>query len=215
MSATGSGTILYSAPEQVHGYPCFASDVFSAGLVSYRLLTGKLPRWPFSWPFDGLEQLKKKVPNELIAIIERATRFNHKQRYKDATEMLEAFQAIEQPLIRYFSDSGPKQKGYWRHVQALEFEEHFGGDLELSFNCPSCESPISENMQHCPWCGLQNLSFSETTNYPYVCERCDHGLKEEWRYCPWCWGEGFREDCAQWSPIHGTEENAEAVPNPL
>lgn len=204
ISATGSGTILYSAPEQVHGYPCFASDVFSAGLVSYQLLTGKLPKWPFSWPFEGLSQLKKKVPSELIAIIEKATRFNHKQRYRDATEMLEAFREIEQPLLRHFSSGDPRKSrtpiGYWRQVRALEFEEQFKGDLVLSFSCPSCYSPVSENMHGCPWCGIEKLSFAESTSFPFFCTRCQHGLKEEWRFCPWCWGGSVQEDCGAVEP---------------
>ena len=27
-----------------------ASDVFSLGLIVYRMLSGVLPRWPFDWP---------------------------------------------------------------------------------------------------------------------------------------------------------------------
>ena len=50
LKASGSGTIDYIAPEQAMGRPKFQSDVFSMGLVLYRLFSGKLPEWPFEWP---------------------------------------------------------------------------------------------------------------------------------------------------------------------
>jgi serine/threonine-protein kinase len=40
LKASGSGTIDYIAPEQAMGRPKFQSDVFSLGLVIYRLLSG-------------------------------------------------------------------------------------------------------------------------------------------------------------------------------
>lgn len=43
LKASGSGTIDYIAPEQAMGRPKFQSDVFSVGLVLYRLFSGKLP----------------------------------------------------------------------------------------------------------------------------------------------------------------------------
>ena len=50
LKASGSGTVEYIAPEQAMGRPKFQSDVFSLGLVLYRLLSGSLPEWPFTWP---------------------------------------------------------------------------------------------------------------------------------------------------------------------
>ena len=41
LKASGSGTIDYIAPEQAMGRPKFQSDVFSVGLVLYRLFSGK------------------------------------------------------------------------------------------------------------------------------------------------------------------------------
>ena len=41
--ASGSGTVGYVAPEQAVGKPSFRSDVFSLGLILYRMLSGKLP----------------------------------------------------------------------------------------------------------------------------------------------------------------------------
>ena len=53
LKASGSGTIDFIAPEQAMGRPNFQSDVFSLGLVLFRLLSGKLPVWPFDWPLIG------------------------------------------------------------------------------------------------------------------------------------------------------------------
>ncbi len=61
LKASGSGTIDYIAPEQAMGRPKFQSDVFSLGLVLYRLFSGKLPEWPFTWPLIGHDRLKARV----------------------------------------------------------------------------------------------------------------------------------------------------------
>lgn len=42
--ASGSGTVGYVAPEQAMGKASFRSDVFSLGLILYRLFAGVLPR---------------------------------------------------------------------------------------------------------------------------------------------------------------------------
>ena len=59
---TDAGTLGYMAPEQAYGRARLASDVFSLGLIAYELLTGKLPTWPFEWPFPGHERFEERVP---------------------------------------------------------------------------------------------------------------------------------------------------------
>ena len=49
----GEGTVGYIAPEQAMGKPSFRSDVFSTGLVLYRMFSGCLPEWPYRWPPPG------------------------------------------------------------------------------------------------------------------------------------------------------------------
>lgn len=199
VSATGSGTLLYIAPEQAHGYPCFASDVFSLGLILHQLFTGKLPRWPFHWPFEGGQVLEAKVPAEVVRIVRKATQVNHRNRYHDAIEMLAAFERV-QPVLRKFlqprARPSTRQRrrrrlGAWRDLRFREFLRAFGKRLRLRFECPDCRGPISEHMACCPWCGLDSLSFAEVTEFDHYCARCERGLRDEWRFCPWCWGPGF------------------------
>lgn len=61
LSASGSGTVGYVAPEQAMGKPSLRSDVFSLGLIIYRILTGRLPEWPFEWPLPGHDRLRQKT----------------------------------------------------------------------------------------------------------------------------------------------------------
>ncbi len=59
LKASGSGTIDYIAPEQAMGRPKFQSDVFSMGLVLYRMLSGVLPEWPYEWPLAGYDAAER------------------------------------------------------------------------------------------------------------------------------------------------------------
>ncbi len=72
LKASGSGTIDYIAPEQAMGRPKFQSDVFSMGLVLYRMFSGTLPEWPYDWPMSGHDKLKARIRPELIDVLRRA-----------------------------------------------------------------------------------------------------------------------------------------------
>jgi len=104
LAASGSGTVGYVAPEQAMGKPSFRSDVFSAGLIIYRMLAGQLPEWPFRDPLPGIARLRAKVPPAFRAFLERAMRIDHRQRYRNAETMLVAFHKlvpqVEQLLAR-------------------------------------------------------------------------------------------------------------------
>ncbi len=100
ISATGSGTLLYCAPEQAHGYPCFASDIFSLGLIVHQMITGVLPRWPFLWPFDNVSVLRAKTNTAFADMVRIATNPNHAMRYRDAGEMLLEYESLLPSLLR-------------------------------------------------------------------------------------------------------------------
>ncbi len=106
------GTALYASPEQAQGgFISFESDVFSAGLCLYTILTGKSvysgakevdsknetsilfylaklehskSELPFNFP--------NSIPEPIIDVIRRACRFDQNQRYADAEEMRKALE---------------------------------------------------------------------------------------------------------------------------
>ena len=58
----------------------------------YRLLSGRLPEWPFEWPLKGQEKLEaSRVRPELIEVLKKAIQIDPKQRYRDAVQMQAAF----------------------------------------------------------------------------------------------------------------------------
>lgn len=196
-TGTGSGTLPYIAPEQAHGQPRFSSDVFSAGLVGFEMLTGQLPTWPFEWPFPGAPTLRQKVPSELIGVFRKACQPDYRERYADAVAMLHAFERTKPALQRMVTPAAltaekrRERLKAWRALRHRDFENRFGERLFLNFSCPSCRGPVSEHMSACPWCGEADIAFGERSDFPYYCERCTRGMREEWRYCPWCWGPAY------------------------
>jgi serine/threonine-protein kinase len=103
VEASGSGTVGYLAPEQAMGKPSFRSDVFSAGLVIYRMLSGRLPEWPFKWPLPGLARVRQKVPPAFIAVLQRALQVNHRKRYPDAEAMYAAVEKLHPTVARFLA----------------------------------------------------------------------------------------------------------------
>lgn len=99
--ASGSGTVGYVAPEQAMGQPSLRSDVFSLGLILYRMLAGELPRWPYPWPPVGIARLRRKVPGSFVEFLGRALEVDHRKRYVDARRMRDRFVALE-PEVRAF-----------------------------------------------------------------------------------------------------------------
>lgn len=196
LAASASGTTMYMAPEQAHGYPCFASDVFSAGLMMYEILVHRVPHWPFRWPYPGQQQLRLKVPPELIELLRKATHTHHRQRHKDGTVLLAAYERCLPAIEKFLQPQVVKRRskprlGQWRSVRFRECERSFGRRLFLRFFCPDCDGPISEHMHCCPWCGQQEIRFGARSSFPRYCDRCHKGLRDEWCYCPWCWGQKF------------------------
>ncbi|MHC4953166.1 MAG: protein kinase domain-containing protein [Planctomycetota bacterium] len=194
MSASGSGTIGYVAPEQALGTPSFRSDVFSAGLVVYRMLAGELPRWPFEWPPPGHARLKRNVTPQFIAFLRRALQVDHRKRYRDAEQMLVAFRRALKPVRnRRRAKTGDNNKSDWRRVRQREFAKQHRAALRLDARCSRCAGPMSAEMQACPWCGKERRRHRGDVSFPACCGRCGRGRKLDWRFCAWCYGAGFKE----------------------
>jgi serine/threonine-protein kinase len=82
------------------GRPMFQSDVFSAGLVLYRLFAGTLPSWPYEWPPEGHRRLQKKLHPDMVALIRRAIEIRPRKRYPDGLRMYGAFQRLRRRALR-------------------------------------------------------------------------------------------------------------------
>ncbi len=93
MRGSGSGTVGYVAPEQAMGRPSRRSDVFSLGLIAYRMLTGVLPEWPYDTPLPGEAKLRGPLAR-LRPWLRRALRVKPQGRFADAGQMLTAFRRI-------------------------------------------------------------------------------------------------------------------------
>ena len=103
------GTPNYMSPEQVMGQKVDArSDIYSAGVVLYKLVTGALP-------FEGdsiitvavkiaqteapqIEKLRGDVPVSLRRVIERALRKQPDKRFQSGEEMAQALSAVAREL---------------------------------------------------------------------------------------------------------------------
>ena len=96
----GTGTVGYMAPEQAMGRPSYRSDVFSVGLLSYRLLAGTWPVWPYEWPPDGYARLRSRVHPKLIQWIRRSVDPKPRARFRDGEQMADALAAIWPAVLR-------------------------------------------------------------------------------------------------------------------
>ena len=95
LSASGSGTVGYLAPEQAMGRPSLRSDVFSTGLLMYRLMSGTLPEWPFDWPYPNAARVRAAWHPDLIRLVKKATAVDERKRYASAVPMLNAFRSVK------------------------------------------------------------------------------------------------------------------------
>lgn len=94
-----AGTIRYTAPEQLAGHPCFASDQYSLGIMAYEWLCGEVP---FLGPDIIMQHiqtlppaLSEKVsglPPEVERVVMRALAKDPEARFPRITDFAEAFE---------------------------------------------------------------------------------------------------------------------------
>jgi serine/threonine protein kinase len=92
-STLSAGTPSYMAPECFYGIRSEQTDIWAAGVLFHKLLTGKLP---FSQPdqvsvmnavLNSKPQIADEIPENLRAIIRKALQKEPAQRYQSAAEM--------------------------------------------------------------------------------------------------------------------------------
>jgi serine/threonine protein kinase len=103
VKGSASGSVGYMAPEQAMGMPSARSDVFSAGLVIHRILTGKLPQWPFVWPTEGQPRLRQLHP-ELREFVRRSLEVDTRKRFRDGIAMDKAFRKMRAKVLKHAAD---------------------------------------------------------------------------------------------------------------
>ena len=125
LSTTVAGTPRYMSPEQARGRPTSAAtDVYSAGVVLYEMLTGEPPFMDGSAVALGLRHLQdlpaplpEDVPDDLAAVVDRALAKDPAERWRDGAQMASAIRACrEQPIGRgaraaHPADTGGPQNG--------------------------------------------------------------------------------------------------------
>lgn len=106
----GTGTVGYMAPEQAMGRPSCRSDVFSLGLIAYRMLSGAWPEWPYEWPLAGHKKLTSRVHPSMITWLKKAVAINPRDRFHDATQMRASFIRSKQNAIRFVKQRRSKAR---------------------------------------------------------------------------------------------------------
>ena len=95
VAGSGSGTVGHMAPEQAMGRPNKRSDVFSLGLIMYRMLAGQWPEYPFDWPPPGAINLRRKrIHPDLINMIRKAIAARPRDRFLDAVHIEEQYEKV-------------------------------------------------------------------------------------------------------------------------
>jgi serine/threonine-protein kinase len=190
---SGSGTVGYMAPEQAVGKPMYQSDVFAVGLLVYELFSGYLHQWPYDWPPPRIERVRAKLNPALLEVLKKAMQVRPEDRYRDAVAMYRDFKRARngtgkrrKPSRAIATDPAP-----WESIRFREFQKKYRRTLETHHHCTSCDGPVSEAMQSCPWCGDELRHARFKTRMPARCPRCHRGVKLDWRYCAWCYGYGF------------------------
>jgi serine/threonine protein kinase len=134
------GTHGYMAPEQANGQPLPCSDIYSLGAVAIQALTEIHPnQLPKDSNLEILWRDKAQVSPELSRILDKMVRYNFRERYQSAAEVLQALQQL--PSSQPRAGATASKPGLFQKIAKLLFtciEELLSGDAPQS---PAIEPP--------------------------------------------------------------------------
>ena len=111
IEGSGTGTVGHMSPEQAMGKPSTRSDVFSVGLIIYKMMTGYWPEFPFVWPPPGAVLLRRKsVHPEMIALIRKSLSLRPHERFANAIRMQDAFQLILPKAVKLIQQKKARKR---------------------------------------------------------------------------------------------------------
>ncbi|MGH3043370.1 MAG: PASTA domain-containing protein, partial [Gaiellaceae bacterium] len=155
MTEAGSimGTAQYLSPEQARGAPVTAaSDLYSAGVVLYEMLTGKVPFTGDSAIEIAMKHvnelpkppssLRPEIPPELDQIVLRALAKDPEDRYQTAEEFIEDLERVEAGL--------PISRSTATAATAILAGAAVGEATELLSESPTRVAPPPAPPQHRP-----------------------------------------------------------------
>ena len=100
VAGSGTGTVGHMAPEQAMGRTNKRSDVFSLGLIMYRMLASQWPEYPFDWPPPGAINLRRKrIHPDLINMVRKAIAARPRDRFLDAVQMEETYEEVYETAV--------------------------------------------------------------------------------------------------------------------
>ncbi|GGA07066.1 serine/threonine-protein kinase [Okeania sp. KiyG1] len=96
------GTPVYMAPEQANGFPKLCSDIYAVGIIAIQAITGSYPQEiqkDHTGEIIGWENFQ--ISKQLANVLKKMVRYDYKERYKNASEALQALVNIS-PKERKF-----------------------------------------------------------------------------------------------------------------
>jgi eukaryotic-like serine/threonine-protein kinase len=138
------GTPGYMAPEVIHGAaPSYEADVYAAGVVLYRLLTGlrpfsgETPEEIFTQQLNTYptapSMLRAHVPAALEAITMRALARDPEDRYANGTELRRAVEAVAVALVSHVAPCELRpHAGTTFDALGTDLGADFGTDLDTN-----------------------------------------------------------------------------------
>lgn len=96
------GSSGYSPPEQLAGKACFASDIYAVGMIALQAMTGIVPK---QLPTDSDSHEVKwrdrvQVNPDFAAVLDRMVRYDFRQRYQSASEVLTDLCTLNRSVIQ-------------------------------------------------------------------------------------------------------------------